>query len=180
MPLLIGGPGIPAGIRVADAVTLADVAPTVMRALGAPMTAVDGIDLSPAFSRASTAAARALCRVVRAAGRIRLGAAARRALGGMEADCVAEAGAVQHETDPAERSNAIASQPDVARRLTARADSYSSDSLSASAGVPGGEAAERLRALGYSSGSALGSQSSALSHVPIRRIGESWLRGSLR
>ncbi len=70
------------------------------------------------------------------------------------------------ETDPAERSNAIASQPEVARRLTARANSYSSDSLSASAGAAGGEAAERLRALGYSSGSALGSQPSALSQRP--------------
>src|SRR4029077_15368253 len=52
VPLLMSGPGIPAGLRVADPVTLADVAPTLMRALGAPMHDVDGIDLSPAFSRA--------------------------------------------------------------------------------------------------------------------------------
>jgi len=61
-------------------------------------------------------------------------------------------------TDPDERSNAIASQPDVTRRLTLRADRYSTDSLGANAAAPGGEAAERLRALGYSSGSASGGQ----------------------
>ena len=52
VPLLMSGPGVPAGTRVTEPVTLADVAPTVMRALGAPMTDVDGIDLSPAFRRA--------------------------------------------------------------------------------------------------------------------------------
>jgi len=36
-------------------VTLADVAPTVMRALGAPMTNVDGIDLSPVLSNPQSA-----------------------------------------------------------------------------------------------------------------------------
>src|SRR5207344_1978346 len=53
VPLLMSGPGIPAGTQIREAVTLADVAPTVMRMLGAPMTDVDGIDVSAAFSGAA-------------------------------------------------------------------------------------------------------------------------------
>ena len=52
VPLLMSGPGVRRGARVGDPVTLADVAPTVMHMLGAPMRdagGVDGIDLTPAL-----------------------------------------------------------------------------------------------------------------------------------
>jgi Flp pilus assembly protein TadD len=52
------------------------------------------------------------------------------------------------DTDPGEQANAIAAQPEVAKRLDSRVARYSADSLSASTAV-GGEAAQRLRALGY-------------------------------
>ncbi len=56
VPLLMSGPGIRPATRVADPVTLADVAPTAMRALGATLADVDGIDLAPAFARRRSAA----------------------------------------------------------------------------------------------------------------------------
>ena len=183
VPLLISGPGIPAGVRVADAVTLADVAPTVTHLLGLDaMKDVDGIDLSSVLSNPQSAIRNPQSRELYAesfAPLVEFGWAPLRAVrsGGWKLIASPKPELFNGETDPAEQSNAIASQPEVARRLTARANSYSSDSLSASAAA-GGDAAERLRALGYSSGSpsALSPQPSA--SVQIRRIDVRWLRGS--
>lgn len=47
--LLMRGPGVAAGRAVPDPVCLIDVAPTVLRILGAPALDVDGIDLRPAL-----------------------------------------------------------------------------------------------------------------------------------
>jgi choline-sulfatase len=164
VPLVMSGPGIPAGTRVTEPVTLADVAPTVMRALGMPMTKVDGIDLSPAFSRTSLPQRELYAESF--APLVEFGWAPLRAVrsGGWKLIASPKPELFDSRTDPDERSNAIAAQPEVARRLTARADSYSNDSLSASAGAPGGEAAERLRALGYSSGSSISNRQSAISN----------------
>jgi cytochrome c-type biogenesis protein CcmH/NrfG len=68
--------------------------------------------------------------------------------------------------DPAEQVNAIASQAGVAAPLLTRASRYSTDDLGANGSPVCGEAAERLRALGYSSGSPLGSQLSPLNQRP--------------
>jgi arylsulfatase A-like enzyme len=52
VPLILRGPGIPAGARVAAPVSLVDVAPTVLAALGArPPEDLDGLDLSPLWRR---------------------------------------------------------------------------------------------------------------------------------
>src|SRR5205823_4439183 len=55
VPLIMSGAGVPApdadapkGRRIVGPVTLADIAPTVLRLLGGAMKDVDGIDLSPA------------------------------------------------------------------------------------------------------------------------------------
>ena len=53
VPVIVTGPGVPAGRRVDDRVALIDVAPTVMRMLGVTPFDVDGIDLHPAFSGSS-------------------------------------------------------------------------------------------------------------------------------
>ena len=50
VPLIITGPGVPAGGRITAAVNLVDVAPTVVKALGLPTLDADGVDLSPALS----------------------------------------------------------------------------------------------------------------------------------
>jgi arylsulfatase A-like enzyme len=48
VPLLLGGAGVPAGVRIAAPVSTVDVAPTVLSLLGVPAPpGVDGIDLSP-------------------------------------------------------------------------------------------------------------------------------------
>src|SRR5262249_5581737 len=49
VPLVIAGPGLTAA-HVADAVTLADVAPTAARLVGERLADVDGVDLAPAWS----------------------------------------------------------------------------------------------------------------------------------
>ena len=66
-------PGV-AGRIVGDPVTLADIAPTAARLLGAGLKDVDGVDLGAGVRR-RLARARAVRRVVRAAGGVRLGAA---------------------------------------------------------------------------------------------------------
>ena len=74
----------------------------------------------------------------------------------MEADCRRRSPSCStDETDPGERSNAIASQPDVARRLTSARRPLLDRFAERERRRPGGDAAERLRALGYSSGSAI-------------------------
>jgi cytochrome c-type biogenesis protein CcmH/NrfG len=56
------------------------------------------------------------------------------------------------ESDPAESTDLAAAQPSIVRELEARANRYSGADLP-SAGAVAAEAAERLRALGYSAGS---------------------------
>ena len=165
VPLLMSGPGIPAGTRVAEPVTLADVAPTVMRALGMAWPDVDGVDLSPAFAHAPLPQRELYAESF--APLVEFGWAPLRAVrsGAWKLIASPKPELFDVEADPGERSNAIASQPDVARRLDARVSRYSTDSLSADASAGGGEAAQRLRALGYSSPSP-GSPQSAVGSRP--------------
>ena len=50
VPLIVTGPGVPAGRTIDDRVSLIDVAPTLIHQLGLPRFDADGIDLSPAFT----------------------------------------------------------------------------------------------------------------------------------
>ena len=52
VPLIIAGPGVPAGRTIDDRVALIDVAPTVVRLLGLTPFDADGIDLGPSFKGA--------------------------------------------------------------------------------------------------------------------------------
>ena len=54
VPLLVAGPGVAPGARVAGPVTLADVAPTISRLAGLPPWDVDGVDLVPFIERERT------------------------------------------------------------------------------------------------------------------------------
>lgn len=56
VPLIVSGPGAPAGGLVAEPVCLVDVAPTVVRSLALPRFDSDGVDLAPAFAGAPLAA----------------------------------------------------------------------------------------------------------------------------
>ncbi len=164
VPLLMRGPGIPAGLRVSESVTLADVAPTVMRALGGSMHDVDGIDLAPAFLRQPLPSRELYAESF--APLVEFGWAPLRAVrsGTWKVIAAPKPELFDLASDPDEQINTIAAQPDVARRLTLRADRYSADSLSATT-PPAGEAAERLRALGYTSGSSTSNQQSAISNL---------------
>lgn len=51
VPLVLRGPGVPAGRRVPTPVSLVDVVPTALAQLGLdPPRGIDGVDLSPAFA----------------------------------------------------------------------------------------------------------------------------------
>jgi choline-sulfatase len=164
VPLLMSGPGVPAGLRVSDPVTLADVAPTVMRAIGAQMKDVDGIDLSPVFSR--TALPQRELYAESFAPLVEFGWAPLRTVRSRGWKVIAaptpELFDLAH--DPGEQANVIASQPSIARPLLTRADHYSSDRLAANGSSVSGDAADRLRALGYSSGSPISNRQSAISN----------------
>lgn len=47
VPLILRGPGLPAGVRVATPVSLVDVAPTLLALFGLPPIESDGVDLAP-------------------------------------------------------------------------------------------------------------------------------------
>ncbi|MFD8722475.1 sulfatase [Streptomyces sp. NPDC059629] len=49
VPLVVGGPGVPAGLEVSQQVRLVDVLPTVLHLVGLPVPPVDGASLVPAL-----------------------------------------------------------------------------------------------------------------------------------
>jgi len=165
VPLIVSGPGITPGTRVADAVTLADVAPTVLRALGAPLADMDGIDLSPALDGAALPSREQYAESF--APLIEFGWAPLRSIrsGPWKFVAAPKPELFDIEKDPGEQTNLAASQPTVVRDLQARADRYSPASLPTAASA-NAEAAERLRALGYSAGSAIRNPQSAMSGRP--------------
>ena len=106
VPLIIAGPGVPAGARVARRRSRSSTSRrrSLPLARSQPRSTVDGIDLSPALRRPRQLAdARALRRVVRAAARLRMEPAARDAERRMEIHRRAEARAVRRRrSDPGE------------------------------------------------------------------------------
>jgi arylsulfatase A-like enzyme/Flp pilus assembly protein TadD len=164
VPLLMSAPGIPGGTRVLEPVTLADVAPTVMRLLGVTLTAVDGVDVSPVFSGRPISRRELYAESFAPA--VEFGWAPLRAIrsGPWKLIAAPKPELFDVDTDPGEHTNLIASQPAVAKGLEERAGHYAAAALP---GTPAADAqaAERLRALGYSSGSARTPQS-ALSGPP--------------
>jgi choline-sulfatase len=163
VPLLVSGPAVAPGTRIADAVTLADVAPTVMRLLGAPPGEMDGIDVSPAFG--GTRLPRREQYAESFAPLVEFGWAPLRSIrsGPWKLIAAPKPELFDVEKDPGEQTNLAASQPVVVRDLQARADRYSSASLPTTASA-NAEAADRLRALGYSSGSRSNNPQSAISN----------------
>jgi choline-sulfatase len=165
VPLVLSGPGVAAGTRVAAPVTLADVAPTMMRLLGfEAMKDVDGIDLSSGLSDPQSALRIPQSRELYAesfAPFVEFGWAPLRAVrsGAWKLIAAPKAELFNVDTDPGEQTNAIAAQAEVAHRLESRVARYSGDTLNATAAI-GGEAGQRLRALGYSAPAPTSRQSS--------------------
>jgi len=159
VPLLMSGPGVPAGTRVTDSVTLADVAPTVLLALGSTMSEVDGIDLSPTFARTPLAQRELYAESF--APLVEFGWAPLRAVrsGTWKAIAAPKPELFDLAQDPREESNLVASRANVAGPLLARADHYSPSALNGNRSTVGGDAADRLRALGYTAQSSGSPQS---------------------
>lgn len=158
VPLVMNGPGVTGagapGRRFAEAVTLADVAPTVMRLLGGSMTDVDGLDLTPAIG--GVALSRREIYAESFAPMIEFGWAPLRAIrsGPWKYVAAPKPELFDIERDADERTNLASERVAVARGLDQRVAHYSGDALpNALALGPAPDAAERLRALGYSSGS---------------------------
>jgi Flp pilus assembly protein TadD len=147
VPLVMSGPGI-AARRIEDAVTLADLAPTVVRRLGFELRDVDGVDLSPALTGAALAARELYAESF--APLVEFGWAPLRSVRSGSWKYIAAPKPELYDVarDNGEQQNLVGAQKETAASLDARVRRYSGDTL-ADAGDLGGDAANRLRALGY-------------------------------
>jgi arylsulfatase A-like enzyme/cytochrome c-type biogenesis protein CcmH/NrfG len=152
VPLLVAAPGMRAS-RVPDAVTLADVAPTAARLVGESMGDVDGVDLAPAWTGGSLPHRELYAESF--APLVEFGWAPLRSIRSETWKYIAAPSPELFDLvhDAAEAHNVVAEQTTVARQLDQRASRYSPPSLAADAADAAAppDAAERLRALGYSS-----------------------------
>ena len=158
VPLVMSGPGISPAISIADAVTLADVAPTIASLAGGAMKEVDGLDLSPLFRGAAVDTRELYAESF--APLLEFGWAPLRAVRSGPAKLIAapQPELFDTDTDRAETNNLASAQPNVVRDMEARVSRYSGADLPTAAGADR-EAAERLRALGYSARSSSGARS---------------------
>jgi choline-sulfatase len=152
VPLVFSGRGVSARAVISEPVTLADVAPTVMRLLGFTMSNVDGVDLSPALAGGSPGARELYAESF--APLVEFGWAPLRAIRWGQWKYIAAPKAELYDisADPDEGTNLYAANETTSRDLDRRANHYSPASLHAAASGPTSDAAERLRALGYSAG----------------------------
>ena len=150
VPLVVSGPGVPAA-HVPDAVTLADVAPTAARLVGERIGDVDGIDLSPAWRGGSLPRRELYAESF--APLVEFGWAPLRAVRSDRWKLIAAPTPELFDvtSDASEENNLASREAAIARQLGARVDRYSPPALTAHAPAPP-DAADRLRALGYSSG----------------------------
>ncbi len=171
VPLILAGPGI-GRRRVPDAVTLADIAPTAMKSLGTdPQSAlknVDGIDLSPAAAGEVLSARELYAESF--APLVEFGWAPLRAVRAGSWKYIAAPKPELYDVarDADEQRNVVETNTETARTLNGRANRYSSDALSATTATTG-EAAQRLRALGYAAGSSIGNSASTARSDPKDR-----------
>jgi choline-sulfatase len=149
VPLMMNGPGIAPGTRIAAAVTLADLAPTLVRAVGATMADVDGIDLMPIV--AGGAAPQRELYAESFAPLLEFGWSPLRAVrsGSWKYVAAPKPELYDVERDPGEERNVVSSQQATATALAGRAERYSPPRLP-DARVVDASGLERLRALGYS------------------------------
>jgi len=163
VPLIMSGPGIHEGARVQAPVTLADVAPTAAHAVGAAMADVDGIDLAPALGGGALPARELYAESF--APLVEFGWAPLRALRTDTWKLVAapKPELFDIERDPREERNRAGDERSAVQNLTDRVNRYSAADLPTPSSLDR-ETAQRLRALGYASGSAIANQPSITNH----------------
>ena len=150
VPLVVAGPGIIAR-ALGDPVSLVDLAPTIVRQVGAGTFDADGIDLSPVM-----AGAEAPNRILYAesfAPLLDFGWSPLRSVrtGGWKYTAAPKPELYRIADDPSEARNAIDSERSRVAALQAQVDRFSGATLPAGRQMDS-EAAARLQALGYVSG----------------------------
>jgi choline-sulfatase len=153
VPLIVKIAGGRAGQRVADPVSLVDVAPTVMHAVGGEMNDADGIDLAPALGGSPLPNRELYAESF--APVIEFGWAPLRALraGPWKYIAAPRPELYNVDEDADERTDRSAGQTAIAQGLDQRVGRYAGPALPKSlAPAADPQAAERLRALGYSAG----------------------------
>jgi choline-sulfatase len=167
VPLILAGPGL-SPKRIATPITLADVAPTAMKLLGFDLQDVDGVDLSRALSGELLSTRELYAESF--APLVEFGWAPLRSVRSGDWKYIAAPKPELFDTtrDAAEQQNLFNERPEVARGFDSRVGRYSSDTLGGAASA-GDEAAQRLRALGYSAGSAIRNSQSAIRVDPKDR-----------
>jgi len=153
VPLLMKGPGLPGGAAVPAPVSLVDVAPTALAALGLPPADTDGIDLRPLAGGRRAPGDRVLYSESFSP-LIDFGWSSLRAVRSGRWKYIAAPTAELYDVqgDPGEATSAAASQPEVTTRLGARADGFSGAELPREVQPAAGldpDATRRLQALGY-------------------------------
>ncbi|MGH9349984.1 MAG: sulfatase-like hydrolase/transferase [Vicinamibacterales bacterium] len=152
VPLIIAGPGVAAGRRAGEPVTLADLAPTISGSAGFRALDADGIDLRPLVD-GSQAGNRALY-AESFAPLLDFGWAPLRSLrrDGVKLIAAPRPELYDVNADSDERRNVVGERAGLARELATRIDRISSPERPAGQAQADADAIARLRALGYASG----------------------------
>jgi arylsulfatase A-like enzyme/Flp pilus assembly protein TadD len=151
VPLLMAGPGVPAGVVVSQLARLADVMPTVLELAGLPAPpAATGASLLPAL-RGTVASEQPVAWVETLATQLELGWSP--LLGVRTADYkylrAPRPELYELASDPGETKNLAAQQPEVAARLDALVSAHAAQQRVTPNLALDAETAEQLRALGY-------------------------------
>jgi choline-sulfatase len=162
VPLIMNGPGLRA-VVVPDAVTLADVAPTIARLLGVDLPDANGIDISATFSGRALSTRELYAESF--APLVEFGWAPLRAVrSGTWKYIAAPTPELYYlERDSAEQTNVASGQEVIARSLSQRVNQFSGDTLAGPGQSTDPKVTERLRALGYVAGAPSATSQSAMS-----------------
>ena len=159
IPLLMRGPGLPAGAVIDVPVSLVDIAPTVLPLLGVAPSDVDGVSLQPSFSN-GTISERTLY-MESFAPLLDFGWSPLRSVRDGTWKYIAAPRAELYDVggDPGETRNLESHDPQRASRLLARVQGFSG--VEPPSGATDTDAANRLRSLGYLGGGATGGAASS-------------------
>ena len=162
VPLIMNGPGL-RPVVVPDAVTLADVAPTIARLLGVDLPDANGIDISATFSGRPLSARELYAESF--APLVEFGWAPLRAVrSGTWKYIAAPTPELYYlDRDSAEQTNVASGQEVIARSLSQRVNQFSGDMLAGPGQSTDPKVTERLRALGYVAGAPSATSQSAMS-----------------